>query len=109
MLGSQYFYWFGKELKVHAYDSLSIAAVATGLTAGKLVVAGYEDSIRVWVTVEDADVRYRLDGSDPTASVGHRVYDGGTLEVEGMTNLSRLKFIAVSGTAKVSISYARYE
>lgn len=109
MLISQSGYFFGKELKVYDYEALSVAGAAVSLTAGKLAVADKAKCIRVWITSETADIRYRLDGGDPTTSVGHLLIAGGTLEVEGQTNLERFSMIAVSGTASVRVSYARFE
>lgn len=108
MLESQRGYWFGKELKVYAHEALTVGAAAVACTAATLAVAGYEKAVRAWITVEGADIRYRLDGTNPTAATGHRLNDGLPLEVEGYTNLERLRFIAVTGTATVRLSYARY-
>jgi len=108
MLESQRYYWFGKELKVYDHEALTVAAAVVQCTAAKLAVAGNEKAVRAWITVEGADIRYRLDGVVPTAATGHRLNDGMPLEVEGWTNLERLRFIAVAGTATVRCSYARY-
>lgn len=100
---------FSGMLEVYDFDELSVAAAVTPLTAAKLAVTGKQKAVRVFCTVAGADVRYRLDGADPSATNGHIVYDQGTLEVEGIENLQNLKMIAVSGTAKVSVSYSRYQ
>jgi len=109
MLKSQYHYTFGKELKVYDMETLTVAGTAVAFTAAKLAVASKEKAIRAWVTVAGADVRYRVDGTAPTAAVGHAVENGGTIEIEGQTNLERFRIIAQSGTATVTVSYSRYE
>ena len=109
MLESQYGYYFGKELKVYAYEAITVAGVAIGFTASKLAVAGKAKAIRTWITVEGADIRYRLDGGNPTTTVGHQVLADGVIEIEGQTNLERFLAIAVSGSASIKVSYARYE
>ena len=109
MLESQRGYWFGKELKVYDYEAITVAGTAIGFTAAKLAVAGKEKAIRAWITAEDADIRYRIDGIDPTSTTGHLLSNGGVLEIEGITNLERFKAIAVSGTVSLKVSYARYE
>jgi hypothetical protein len=56
------------------------------------------------VQAESADVRFRDDGTNPSATVGMTlkagdppfVYDG---------DLSKVKFILVSGTPKLNVSY----
>lgn len=101
---------FCGELTVVDFETISPTGVATGLTAAKLAAAtGKHAPVRALITVAEADIRYRLDGTDPSATVGHIVYDTGVLEVEGITNLAALRFIEVSGTAKISVSYSRYE
>lgn len=100
---------FTGPLLVYAFEELSVAASAVPLTAATLAVTGKQKGVRVFCTIAGADIRYRLDGTAPDASTGHIVYDQGTLEVEGIENLQNLQMIAVSGTAKVSVSYSRYE
>lgn len=56
-----------------------------------------------YVQVEGGQVRYRDDGTDPSAAVGMLLVDGAVLEYAG--NLSTLKFITESGTPKLNVSY----
>ena len=59
---------------------------------------------RVMVSVDDDAVRWRADGVDPTATVGHPIEDGGTLSLTGANykNIVRnIKFIAVAATAAI--------
>lgn len=55
------------------------------------------------IIAEGADVRWRDDGTNPTASVGMPLPNGGVLEYDG--KLSALKFIQVSAGAKINVSY----
>lgn len=109
MLKTQFGYWFDKELKVYEFETLTAGAAALPFTAAKLTATNKEAAIRAWVSVVGGDIRYRCDGTAPTASIGHYVADGGTAEIEGKTNLTRFQMIAASGTAAVTISYSRYE
>lgn len=55
------------------------------------------------ITVETAGVRWRDDGSAPTASVGMPLTAGQSFTYYG--NLSAIQFIAVSGSPTVNVSY----
>lgn len=102
---------FTGELLGYDFETLAPDAVtAVALTTARLAHTGKQKAMRAFLTVEDADIRYRIDGVAPTASVGNIAYNGGApLEIEGTTNLENLQIIATSGTAKVSVTFSRYE
>ena len=60
---------------------------------------------RALLQAESQNVRWRDDGTDPTAAVGIAIYVGQLVEYVG--NLSAIKFIEVAGGAKLNISYYR--
>lgn len=79
-------------------DSAALAA-AVALT----VPAGTE---RAWLQAETANVRFRLDGSDPTASVGMLVIASqAPIEISSAAGLKAAKFIAASGSPKLNVTY----
>ncbi len=89
----------------YASERLVVSSVAVGPTAAKLVAANNDACAMVMVTIEDADVRYWIDGSNPTASAGHRLFVGDIREFVGPA-ASRLKFIRVGSTdGVVQITY----
>jgi len=55
------------------------------------------------IVPEAQSVRWRDDGTDPTASVGMPVAAGSYLSYDG--DLRRIKFIQQSASAKINISY----
>jgi hypothetical protein len=55
------------------------------------------------IVPETQGVRWRDDGTDPTASVGMPVAAGSYLSYDG--DLKRIKFIQQSASAKINISY----
>jgi len=63
-----------------------------------------------WVSVDTGSaatgVRLTFDGTTPTASAGHFLAAGDALTF--VDNLSALKFIGVSGTAQLQVSYFRF-
>lgn len=86
---------------VHAVSSLGYQQItslssATGLT----VPAG---TVYAIVQPETQAVRWRDDGTDPTASVGMQLPLGAELTFDAQ--LSRVKFIEVTTSAKLNISY----
>lgn len=66
------------------------------------IPAGAESAV---VSVSGSDARYRMTGSNPTASVGHLLVIGNQVEVY-INNLSTFKIISTSGTdADVFVTY----
>lgn len=72
-------------------------ATATGLTLPDA------SCTRAMISSETADVRWRDDGVDPTASIGMVLKADGVLIYEG--DLSKIKFILVSGSPKLNVSF----
>lgn len=82
------------------FETLTLGTSAEGLSAQR---AGRAN--RAWLTVEGGGVRYRLDGVDPTATVGHELADGGSLELEHRDQVQRARFIATDATATLRASF----
>jgi hypothetical protein len=78
--------------QITSLSSAAGLAIPTGATAAL-------------VAVEGAAVRYRDDGSAPTATVGMPLAVGQTFFYSG--TLSRIQFIEQSASASVSVSYYR--
>jgi hypothetical protein len=55
--------------------------------------------------VETDQIRYRMDGTDPTASVGMLLEVGDSLTVFGPKNLANFKAIKVTNNALISVEY----
>ena len=82
--------------KFSAFESLTVAGTSVGLTS-----ATFANRNRALVTVETAQVRFRFDGADnaPTASVGHILEVGDTLELDSEHQLEHIRFIRTGGTS----------
>jgi hypothetical protein len=79
------------------YESITVSTTAVGLTASKFnSYAAYE--IKAYMTLETAQIRWRLDGTNPTSSEGHLLEVGTNLTVEGYKNLSQFKAIRTGTT-----------
>ena len=83
-----------------ADETLTIAGTAVGLTASK-----YSDAIRAEMTLEDAQIRFWVDGTDPTSSAGHPVNIGDIINIDGTSQIINFKAIrtgATSGTLQIT-------
>ena len=87
-------------MATHAFESITVADTAIGFTT-----ATRDDAVEAFVTVESAAVRFRTDGTDPTAAIGHVLEVGDTLKLKGRDDLQKVKFIrrdGVSATLRVT-------
>ena len=101
------YYGLGSKVVAFAFETITVEGTAIGPTLATIAPSdGFEATYGLF-TVKDDDVRFRFDGGDPTASVGHYLEDGQNLEMHGVENLKNLKFIQVNTAAKVSATYAR--
>ena len=85
-----------------AYESVTVADSAIGFTAGT-----YGTNTRAIITCETAQIRFRIDGTDPTAAEGHLLNPGDTLELDSLADITAFRAIrtgSVSGVIKVSYS-----
>lgn len=103
------------------YEALTISNASLGLTAGTIAagtVVGdtlggntYIDMKRMdeaLITVEANPIRFRLDGTAPTATEGHLLQPGDAITITGYSNLSRLRFIRQGGSdATLRVTYYR--
>lgn len=101
---------------VMSYESLSVSSsastVAPSLTKIRSVTASNpgagtadviaETAVEAFVSVEGAQVRYRIDGTAPTGTEGHILNSGDTLTVQGYTNIKNLQ-LTITGTTTAVI------
>ena len=87
------------------YQQLDSLATAAGLlvptkdpTSGLNVKANF-----ALIVAEAQDVRWLDNGQNPTASVGMLLKTGVIFQYDG--DLSKIKFIETTGSAKVNVSY----
>lgn len=76
------------------YTSLSSATGLSNIPQGATLAL---------ITPETQSIRWRDDGTDPTASVGMPVTAGAYLSYDG--DLNRIKFIQQSASAKINVSF----
>ena len=71
-----------------AYESITVADSAIGGTS-----ATYTDATQVEITLETAQIRYRVDGTDPTSSEGHTVYIDDVIYLNSAAQIAGFKAI----------------
>ena len=111
------------ELEVVDYALLTLTttgAVTLSTTGGNsncdpaINSTAYKNKVkRALMTVEVTPCRFRTDGTAPTATEGHLLYVGDTLDLTQrswgtlLNSTSLLNFIATTGVPKVRITYFR--
>ena len=56
----------------------------------------------VFATLEVADIRFRVDGPDPTSTTGHRLYEGQNLTLKNIDDIVNFKAIMVDNSATLN-------
>jgi len=85
----------------YAFETVTVADSSIGLTA-----ATFDQQRFALITLETAPVRFRLDGSAPTSTVGHLLEVGDILELDSNEQLVAVRFIRTTGVSgSISVSY----
>ena len=83
-----------------AYESITVSSTAKTLTA-----ATYEARPYAFITVENAQIRFRLDGTAPTATEGHLAEPGDIIHLRNHDQLEDFQAIRVSADAVLKCAY----
>ncbi len=78
------------------FESLTVSTTAVGLSSSKYDLTNADPNLRtrkVQCAVETAAVRYRLDGTAPTSSVGEILYANDRLILTQPKEISQVRFI----------------
>lgn len=92
------------------FDTITVSSSAVGLTASKynhVPPNVLRDAQYIVITSETNSIRYRIDGTDPTASVGHLMPAGSALVLTGITTIRNFKAIATGSDATLQVTYSR--
>jgi hypothetical protein len=86
------------------YQQITDLSSAVGLTVPAVDVAGNKQQpTRAFIVAEGNNIRWRDDGTAPTASVGMILIQNNVLSYDG--DLSKIKFIQTGAGAKLNVSY----
>ena len=84
------------------YESLTVADSAIGFTAGT-----YGTNIYATISCEIAQIRFRVDGTNPTISEGHILNPDDILKLDSLADITAFRAIrtgSISGTLKATFS-----
>lgn len=90
---------------VVTYESITVAATAIGITSTVTNPVGRMQANACSARLETAQIRYRFDGTDPTAAEGMLLEVGDMLLIGSNEDARRIRFIrtgSTSGVLKVS-------
>lgn len=94
------------------YEVVTVGGAAVGLSLDKIKpqsgIYARLSARAALLTLEDGDVRFRIDGGQPSASSGHYLTSGDVLVLTGTQALTQFQaFMAgdVSGTLRVTYFY----
>jgi hypothetical protein len=84
-----------------AHEAITVSSTAVTPTAATVAQRN-----KALITVEDAAVRFRFDGTAPTSTTGHELEDGDVLILDSANQIGNVQFIRRDGTdATLRASY----
>lgn len=92
------------------FETISVTTTVQTLSTTYVTnpISGTIPDIAAYMTMETGDCRWRMDGTAPTASIGHKLSAGDSITIIGYDNLKNFKAILTgSTTGTLSISYER--
>lgn len=89
------------------FEQITVSTTAIGFTPTKSAPSGLAPADAVYVTVETNAVRYRDDGTNPTAAVGQPLAVNQTGWVCGPGAIAKTKFIRQTADATVDATFYR--
>lgn len=90
----------------YAQESITVSNVAIGFTSATINPPTIEDTpFRAVFVVEGDEIRFRVDGGDPTASIGLLAKVGATVTISGEHDVENFKAIRVTTDAIIQPQY----
>lgn len=85
------------------YEAITVADTAIGFTASKILInqtgGTHKRAVAALVSAETQPMRFTVDGTTPTTTVGHLLAAGDYFVVRGEQNVSRFKAIRTTGSS----------
>lgn len=93
----------------HPYDdeAITIDGNVKTLTESKYKSTSNGNAKRAIITVETAQIRYRVTGSEPSTSVGHLLNADDVIILVGIAAIANFKATKVSDTGTIYVTYER--
>lgn len=95
------------EVGIQEFSAIDYESITINAGSSATLNASKADRARmVFITCENADIRFRYDGGNPTSTEGHILKSGETLRLGNVSNIKRLKFFNHSLTnATLRVTY----
>ena len=89
------------------YESITVSTTAIGITESKMK-RGANPCCTAFITLEGANIRFRLDGTAPTTTEGHQLINGQNLTLASPSDIRKFLAIrddATDATLRVTLRY----
>jgi hypothetical protein len=84
-----------------AHETVAVSSTAKSLTAAKYGTK----AIKALIQVQGNPIRYWLDGTEPTSSVGFYCYADDSIELESLEEIQGFRAIRVGSDATLAVQY----
>ena len=94
--------------EIIGYEEIYINESVVGLNPAVYSPTDGSSASKAFITSEGGDMRYRVDGQDPTPSTGHLLLDSDFLELESIYLIQKFRAVKAgigTPTGKISVSY----
>lgn len=98
----------------YAFETITVSSTAKSLTASVYDIASVTSQLYpvrqvqyVLITSETSELRYRIDGTAPTTTVGHVLPSGSSMVLLGYTTIINFKIIASGSDGTIQVTYER--
>lgn len=93
----------------YAFETVTVSSTAIGITSTLVTKPSTTEGQSrtaefALVTVETDSIRYRTDGTNPTAAVGHLLVAGDVLQLDNFDDIRRFRAIRVTTDATIQVS-----
>ena len=89
----------------YAQESITVSDTSIGFTPDTINPSDPDSPFKAVFVVEDGDIRFRVDGGDPTSSVGLLAKNGANVTITGNHDVKNFKAIRVTVDAVIQPSY----
>jgi hypothetical protein len=83
------------------FEKITVGAAAVGIGTSTLQPTSQPDRRYCLIVLETADIRWRVDGTDPSSTTGTPMKADGTITIAGIRNLVRFRAIRSGGSSGV--------
>ena len=91
-----------RDLYPIGYSQHTVTTSAVTSLDETLIVQSVENVV---ITIENFNIRYRVDGSNPTSNTGHLVANGLYLSFDDAKSIRNFRCIAIGGNATLCVTY----